>query len=156
MSGLRRGGGRVGGVGTGTFLFDYGIDVSLRAIGREGSRHWDAGTQIDVQMKSTGNAHVSESEVRYDVEVRAYDFLRIKATVPRILVLLVLPDEEERWFGQSVEELVLRHCAYWFSLREMAPTTASSSVRIAIPRTQVFSPTAIHAMMERVSQRGQP
>ena len=53
--------------------------------------------------------------------------------------LLVLPKEENDWLGQSEEELLVRHCAYWVSLRGLEPTTAKKTVRISIPRSNVFS-----------------
>lgn len=36
----------------------------------------------------------------------------------RCILVLVLPDDEARWLDQSLEELVLRECAYWVSLRD--------------------------------------
>ena len=43
--------------------------------------------------------------------------------------MLVLPTEEADWLSQTVEELVLRHCAYWISLKGRPPTKARSTQR---------------------------
>jgi hypothetical protein len=138
------------GIGTSLPTPDYGIDLSLRSIEPKGEQREDAGVQLDLQLRSTTRANVSAEEVKYDLDVRTYEFLRAPRFVPRILVVLVLPEDEGQWLSQSPEELVVRHCAYWFSLRGMAPTTASSSIRIRIPRTQVFSVQATQTLMSRL------
>src|SRR5262249_38301979 len=133
---------------------DYGIDLSLRSIEQLGEQHRDAGVQLDLQLRSTTRAHVSDTHVSYDLDVRMYDYLRAIRPVPRILVLLVLPEDESQWLSQSVEELIIRRCAYWFSLRGAAATPTSFSVRLAIPLTQVFSVQAAQTLMSLLAQGG--
>jgi hypothetical protein len=70
-------------------------------------------------------------------------------------VVLVLPEDEDLWLSQSHEELILRRCAYWLSLRGAEPTTARSSIRVPIPLAQVFSVPALQTMMNRLL-RGEP
>jgi hypothetical protein len=113
--------------------------------------------QFDVQVKSTTRANVTESEVRYDLEVKNYDDLREPGdNCPRILVVLVLPEDEAQWLSQSVEELILRHCAYWICLEGYPATTATTTLRIAIPRSAVFSVEAVRAILVRVRERKKP
>jgi hypothetical protein len=128
---------------------DYGIDLSLRHIGEQGQQFLDAGILLDLQLRSTTRAALSADEVRYDLDVRTYDLLRYTEGLPRILVVLVLPDDEGRWLRLSQEELVVRHAAYWCSLRGGPATTAMSSVRITIPRAQLFSVEGVRAVMNR-------
>src|SRR5262245_33589324 len=113
---------------------DYGIDLALRSVEPTSEQRKDAGVQLDLQLRSTTRAAVSDTEVRYDLDVRTYEYLRRTPPVPRILVILVQPEDEDAWLSQSPDALLLRHCAYWASLRGAAPTTASSSVRVTIPR----------------------
>src|SRR5438876_1110445 len=105
---------------------DYGIDLSLRSVIQSGARHLDAKVTFDLQLRSTTRANVTETEIRYDLDVRTYDYLRQPSRVPCFLVVLVLPEDETHWLLQSVEELIVRHCAYWTSL-ESAPASAASS-----------------------------
>jgi hypothetical protein len=134
---------------------DFGIDLFLRDVQRHGSSYRDTGPQIDVQLKSTVRAEVSETEVIYDLEVRAYDLLRRTARDrPRLLVVLVLPEDEAQWLSQSVEELTLRRCAYWLSLRGAEPTANQSTVRVTLPRANVFSVEAVQTMMMTLSKGG--
>jgi len=144
------------GVGTTVPTPDYGIDLALRAIERIGERRRDAGVQLDLQLRSTTRALVFDTEVRYDIDVPTYESLRTAPPIPRILVLLVLPEAEERWLSQSPEELVIRRCAYWTSLRGAEAPTTTASVRITIPRSQVFSVEAIQTWMRRLAQGGLP
>jgi hypothetical protein len=129
---------------------DLGFDLFLRSVEIHGQQLWDGGPQLDVQLKSTSRADVRETVVVYDLEVRAYNILRQEnASRPRILVVLILPEDESEWTSQTEEALILRRCAYWMSLRGAGPTTAQASVRILIPRANVFSVQALQTLMDR-------
>lgn len=134
---------------------DLGFDLLLRSVEIHGQQLWDSGPQIDVQLKSTTRANIREDAVAYDLEVRAYNILRqVNVSRPRILVVLVLPDEEGEWLDQTEDALIVRRCAYWMSLRGSAPTTAQASIRIPIPRANVFSVQALQSLMDR-ARRGE-
>ncbi len=133
---------------------DYGIDLCLRAVRIHGGSRSDAGGQFDLQLKSTTRASVTASEIRYDLEVKTYDHLReVGGNYPRILVVLVMPDDEAQWLSQSIDELVLRHCAYWICLEGYPATTASKTVRVTIPRCNVFSVEALQGALARLRER---
>ncbi len=144
------------GVATSVPVPDYGVDLSLREIVQRGQRHLDGRLQLDLQLRSTTRAHLTEAHVGHDLDVPTHDFLRELSSVCCLLVVLVLPDEEAQWLSQSIEELVLRRCAYWCSLRGADPARTVSSVRISIPRSQVFSVQAVQEMLNRLRQGGEP
>jgi hypothetical protein len=131
---------------------DFGLDMFVRGIEVRDRQYRDTGPQLDVQLKSTTGAELRPAEVAYDLEVRAYNLLREPTLSPRILVLLVLPENEDLWLGQTAEELILRGCLYWRSLRGTPATTNDKTVRVTIPRTNVFSAQAIQAMMNQIKQ----
>ena len=134
--------------------FDYGIDLSVHAIRRKGHRYVESGFNLDIQAKSSTKAILTQTAVIYDLEVKGYDDLRdIDVGCPRILILLLLPDIEANWTEQSESNLLLRRCAYWLSLRGMNPTTNSVSVRITIPRTNIFSVDALLGIMDKIRKR---
>ena len=134
--------------------FDYGIDLSVHAIRQKGQRYFESGFNLDIQAKSSTRATLTPSTVMYDLEVKNYDDLRdIDVGCPRILVLLLLPEDEEDWTEQSESNLLLRRCAYWLSLRGMEPTTNTASVRITIPRANIFSINILLAIMDRIRKR---
>jgi hypothetical protein len=133
---------------------DYGIDMMLRAVTVRDGRRRDVGPQIDLQIKSTTRADVGETHLTYDLPVVNYDDLReADASPPRWLVVLVMPDDEALWLGQSPEELTLRHCAYWLSLAGQPATTSTSTVRVTLPLVNVFSPAALHAAIRSLLAR---
>ena len=96
-------------------------------------------------------ASVGAISIKYRLEQRTYELLRDpEAPIPRILVLLVLPDDEAEWLDQSEEHLVLRRCAYWQSLTGWEPVTNRKTVRLTIPRNNVFSVESLRGIMNRV------
>ena len=133
---------------------DYGIDLSLRSVALENNRWRDAGAQLDLQLKSTTRAIVTETEVVYDLEVDAYnDLRRVDRPCPRVLILLVMPTEEALWLNQTPEQLTLRYCAYWMSLRGQPLTTATRTIRIRIPRANLVSVEALTQLLQGVAER---
>lgn len=136
---------------------DYGIDLSLRSVEVQKRRHSDTSVQLDLQLRSTTRSTVTQSGVAYDLDRDTYDHLRNpEAYCPRVLVVLVLPANEEEWLSQSPSELMIRHCAYWLSLKGYPATRAKKSIRVTIPLDNVFSPEAIRTILERVKERKEP
>jgi hypothetical protein len=129
---------------------DYGIDLSLHDIEVHGTWRSESGYRLDIQAKSTTAASVDPTQIRYDLAVKDYEHLRNPAAgCPRLLVVLVLPEEEVRWLVQSEHELLLRRCAYWKSLRGLRPTTNRRTVRVLLPRVNVFSVEALRTLVKR-------
>jgi len=136
---------------------DLGFDLLLRGVEIHDQQYWDGGPQLDIQLKSTTRAEVRETVVVHDLEVRAYDLLRQEnVSRPRILVVLVLPEDESQWLSQSEDALILRRCAYWVSLRGAKPTTAQATVRILIPRANVFSVESLQTLMDQAREESLP
>jgi hypothetical protein len=132
---------------------DYGIDLTLNDIVVSGDHHAESGYKIDIQAKSATLANLSQAAVRYDLDVRAYETLRQpKPGNPRILVVLLLPEDEKDWSVQTEDELILRRCAYWLSLRGRPATANRRSIRLAIPRVKLFSIEALQRLLDRIKK----
>jgi hypothetical protein len=120
-----------------------------------GCRHLDTSLQLDLQLRNTTRASITEEEVKLDLDVETYNYLRTRDTFcPRVLVVLVMPAEEAPWVNQSPDELAIRHCAYWLSLRGYPGTPVRCSIRVGSPLASLFSVEAINARMERIQERG--
>lgn len=131
--------------------YDYGVDLSLCHIGRRGSRVGESGFRLDLQLKSTTTVQVTADQIFYDLEVRAYDDLRDPTLGNyRILVVMVLPADEAQWTSQSEDQLSIRRCAYWLSLRGFPQTTNLRTTRVAIPRGNVFTVEGVTGLMDRM------
>src|SRR5437867_2431269 len=74
--------------------------------------------RLEIQIKGT-SGQPSHDEVTYDLKQKNYDDLRhVPRLVPIILVVVVVPgDAPDGWLQQSSEELIMRRCGYWLSLR---------------------------------------
>jgi hypothetical protein len=136
---------------------DYGIDLTLNDIEIAGGHRSESGTKLDVQAKSTTESSERAGNVYYDLEATAYDMLRRIVRGPhRILVVLLLPRDEQMWTTQTEEQLILRRCAFWLSLRGQAALQNRRSVRVQIPRAKVFSVEALRAIMNRIKAGEDP
>ncbi len=134
--------------------FDYGIDLTVHAICRKNRRYVETGFRLDIQAKSSTTAIVTASHVLHDLEVETYEDLRDPAVgCPRIMVLLVLPEEEPAWTEQSEEHLLLRRCAYWMSFKGLKPTLNTAKIRVSIPRANVFTVDTLTRLLDKVRKR---
>jgi len=129
-----------------TRSFDnVGVDVELMAAGDFGP---DLPREVffHVQLKATiERPAVRADKLAYFLRgTEAYDRLRADAvTVPRVLVVLFLPSEPGEWLRQTEQQLALRRCAYWVSLRGAPETSNTGGQTIYLPRSQVLSPRGL-------------
>jgi hypothetical protein len=132
---------------------DYGIDLSVHDVVKITDSYRESGFKIDIQLKASTGTVLTPTHVRYDLEVEAYNNLVLpNPGTPRILVLLVLPEEAE-WTAQSEGCLEIRRCAYWLWLEGMPVSANKRAVRVWIPRENVFSIEQLTLLMERVRRR---
>jgi Domain of unknown function (DUF4365) len=68
----------------------------------------------------------------------------------RLLVLVVFPGDETLWTSQSEEQLLIRGCAYWLSLQGHPAAENKRTVRLNIPRSNVFSVEGVSTLMDRM------
>ncbi len=135
---------------------DDSVDLTLyaTATGRTERR-----PRLDLQVKCTSQGVRVPEEVRFGLKVKNYNDLRPPATaflVPRILVVVVVPEAAADWLVQTEDELAMRHCGYWLSLHGSPETDNQESVTVTIPRQQVFSPEGLQGIMQRVNDGGAP
>jgi len=113
--------------------------------------------RLELQLKSTSRDLLDDKYLRYPLKLKNYDDLRLlDFAIPRILIVLVLPENLADWLQQSEEELCLRYCAYWVSLRGMSETQNTTTVTISLPRSNQFTATALQSIMQRIGQGVEP
>jgi Domain of unknown function (DUF4365) len=133
---------------------DDSVDLGLAARGGSGTVK---SPRLDLQLKCTARNLVREDRVDFPLPIKNYDELRsANFMVPRILVVVVVPEDVVRWIKHSEEELLLRHCGYWHSLRGFGATQNQFTVTVNIARTQVFDVTAVTDIMDRIGNGGLP
>jgi hypothetical protein len=111
--------------------------------------------KIDVQMKSRRiEAADAEEVIRYHLKRKNYDDLILtELFTPRLLVLVLVPQDVGAWLELTPEQLVLRRCAYWVSLAGQPPTTNQSSVRVGVPRSNLLNVASLESLMQRADDQ---
>jgi Domain of unknown function (DUF4365) len=124
---------------------DDSIDLTLcsKMLGRRPS--------VDVQLKCTGQDIFEEDVLKFFLDKGNYDDLRLEdVLVPRILIVVTVPADLEDWLEHSEEQLVIRKCGYWVSLRGLPPTPNSSGLTVSLPRTNMFTPETLTTIMQKI------
>lgn len=130
-----------------------GVDLTLLSRSPAGTVR---SPRLDLQLKATA-VPISEDPFPYDLDVKNYDELRSdQLQVPRILVVVSVPDSTASWVAATEDELILRRCGYWKSLRGASATTNSAKVRIRIDRVACFHVDQVNAIMSRIRDGGLP
>jgi hypothetical protein len=125
------------------------VDWGIAARGGGGSFR---SPRLELQLKCAATDLEDGPVLRYRLKLKNYNDLRVEdLLVPRILVLVRVPEQMGDWLRQSEDEMALRHCGYWVSLRGRPETANASTVTIEVPRSQVFSVAALQGLMSRIS-----
>jgi hypothetical protein len=132
---------------TGVEVDRNGIDGTIRAI--KGTR-----VKIDVQLKATSSAEVDATNVKFDLDVGTYNDLRsTHILAPQLLVVLVLPPNADEWLAADEQSLAFKRCAYWLNLYGEPETTNKYTIRVYLPRAQMFHPVALMDLMKKADEK---
>lgn len=118
------------------------VDLTISAGGHSRPK-------LDLQLKGTINLDPTADPMPFSLKVKNYNDLRVATQTPRILVVVRLPREPERWLSVSSEELILRHCAYWVSLRDEPETDVKTAKTVYIPADNRLDIESLRALMEQ-------
>ena len=133
---------------------DDSVDWGIAARGTIGRIR---APRLELQLKSTSRDVLTDKLLRYPIKLKNYDDLRmVDFAIPRILVVVLLPDNLGDWVRQSEQELCMRYCGYWLSLRGMPETQNKSTVTVSIPRNNKFSVAVLESIMQDIGQGIQP
>jgi hypothetical protein len=136
-----------------------GIDAALTAWGPFNKGGYLTEVDVKIQLKATiATPPDNGQNLSYFLSgVNRYNDLRAATVdVARILVVLFLPKDANEWLSHSADELALRKCAYWQSLRGAPATVNESGATIYLPKAQMFTPQAIGELCVRLSCRDFP
>ena len=112
--------------------------------------------KVAVQLKATADQTIRHlQDIHFALDRRSYDLLRTETLVPRILVVVLLPENTEDWVVLSEEEMCLRHAAYWCCLASAPDTNNIDSVTVRLPRANTFTPDALQDILERIGRKEQ-
>jgi hypothetical protein len=142
-------------------LKEHKVDDDSIDVGFAGSGGTDGdcycSPQLDAQLKCSSRDLVGEEDVSIDLKIKNYDELRLgNFLVPRILIVVIVPNNVEEWLSQTEEQLVMRRCAWWESLRGRPKTENEYTARVHLPRTKVFNSHALRDLMQVIASGGRP
>lgn len=130
------------------------VDGTLKRRTRSGTVR---SPHLDIQLKATYTNCLTPTHVVYPLPIKNYDELRtVNLLVPRILIVVVLPDDFSNWTNHNEQELALRKCGYWMSLRGEPATNNATSKTVHLSRQQVFDVIGLDAIFNRLESGGLP
>ncbi len=109
---------------------------------------------VEIQLKATTTQPKLRNE-RWPFFLRRkhYDKLRVSDIgLRRFLVVLFLPENADEWLAHTADQLLLKRCAYWCSLRGAADTGNETGQTVYLPQTNVVSVSGLRDLMTRVAR----
>lgn len=134
---------------------NMGIDATIRAVEQFAADSLLTELALDVQLKATiAEQTISDGKISYFLKgVERYNKLRKETvTPPRIVVVLFLPRDSKEWLKWSEDELAMRKCAWWVSLRGATETDNSEGRTVYLPEDQHFHCDSLREIMTRLSR----
>lgn len=131
-----------------------GIDAQLTCWEKFGDSYIEE-IDLKVQLKATKQIpSETDSHFSYFFKgIKQYDFLREKPKRNhRFLIVLFLPEDASEWLNVNSEQLILKKCAYWVSLRGAEDSTNESGQTIYLPKKQMLTPDNLLSIFEKISR----
>lgn len=131
------------------------IDVIIKKeISISGERFF---SEVGVQLKATSSvSQYSETttDISYKLKAKNYNDLCAKSNIPRMLALLILPEDSNDWVKWTLDELLIRGRMYWYSLYGESPTKNTATVTIKIPKTNIIDTVTIQEIIQKAGEEG--
>jgi len=128
------------------------VDVVITAKGKLDTSSIITSPRLDLQMKATCEFSESNGTFGLRIKKKNYDELRpVDVMVPRLLVVLVLPEEKQNWLVVDTEQLIARRCAFWCNLKGM-PEIETETTTIRIPIENRFDAETLRLLLTKISK----
>lgn len=134
---------------------DDSVDLTVSSRGPMGTLR---SPRLDVQLKCT-MADAPEGDLTFPLKRKNYDDLRgpiVQFQVPRILVVVFVPEDVGQWVSDASDSLILRHTARWACLHGKPATSNTATVSVVLTGAQRFTVRELTAMMARVGRGESP
>lgn len=130
---------------------NVGLDLTIEVPGEVAGMLFP---RFDAQVKCTSSPDViKENSINFPLRVNNYDKLRNnRPLAPQILIVVLVPEEVKDWIDVSEEEIVLKKCGYWASLKGMPATNNRNTVTVELPRINLLTPDNLMQIMEKIAK----
>ena len=126
--------------------------IKRRIVFDDGS-FYDAQMRIQLKCTSSVSQYTNQPEViSYKLKVKNYNDLCTPSTMPIILGLLVLPEDETEWVSWSKEELLIKGCMYWNSFLGCVKSDNQSTVTVQIPKCNLINQDSLNFLLEKIAK----
>jgi hypothetical protein len=89
--------------------------------------------------------------ISYPLKPKNYEDLRHSDyQVPRILVVVSVPEQVNDWTSHAEQEFTMRYCGYWASLRGLPASSNEYSTTVHLPRAHLFDVAGLKTLMDRI------
>lgn len=106
---------------------------------------------ISFQIKtvySSSNYHFdSNADIIYKLKVKNYNDLVRGSNLEKYLALLIMPSDPETWVEQTSDQLTIKKCMYYVSLKGLLPSANEETVSITIPKENVFDVSHLNSLL---------
>ena len=132
-----------------------GIDWHITLHSRAHSLVWDS--TIDVQLKCTHTAVPNTTGTfAYDLKNAHFEKLAMtKISRPRLLFVMLVPADLEKWLHVSPNWTLMRHSMYWANLHGLS-TTGDKYSRVHVPYANRLDPLELCRILHAVGDGQQP
>ncbi|MHB8260653.1 MAG: DUF4365 domain-containing protein [Bacteroidia bacterium] len=128
------------------------VDAVIAGKGKVDVTSTKHSPKIEVQLKATFNAIVNDGNIAYSLTIKNYDDLRVDTVLPRLLVLLVLPQQQIDWLIHQPDKLILQKCAYYLNLKGLPTSVNAGHQTVYIPTLNMLTPAALKDLMIKASK----
>jgi hypothetical protein len=135
---------------------DDSVDFTIQGTGFTGMY---SRPQLDVQLKcKMKDASIGPRGFSYPLKIKNYnDLIITDILIPRILVVVVVPNNTTGWLGQSDNETLLKYCSYWVSIRGKSRVAASQkTVSVHLPQANRLTVSGLSNLLQIVASGGTP
>ncbi len=134
---------------TPTEIDDDSVDYMVSATGGNGTIR---SPKLEMQLKCTAVPSLLDDGLHFPLEIKNYnDLIPVNLQVPRILVVVIVPASVSEWILQSEDELSMRKCAYWISLRGFPVSGNETNQTVILPNDQLMTVEALTSIMNRIA-----
>ena len=127
---------------------DGSVDLGIAASSRTGSLRLP---RLELKLQETSGPLLDRDWVQYLLSLKTYHDLTAEVHVPRLLMVVLVPENPADWLQQTETDLCMKQCGYWLSLRGM-PARQREPVLIELPRRNLFTVAALQSIVEKISQ----
>ncbi len=131
---------------------DDSVDISIAQTGGNGTTR---SPKLDIQLKCTEMNIMQDDGLHYPLKIKNYNDLRGENfLVPRMLVVVLVPDDLDDWLEQTADQLIMKHCGYWKSLRTEPETDNTTSVTVVVSKDYIFNVDSLRNIMQCIGNGG--